>query len=158
WTTEHAPPLEPAPPPTAAGPAAPNADTELPKLDEAPAPSGQQAQTAPAQAEPAPQASQLVRVRTDVLDAWIDLRGGDLGRVDLPPYPVDKRDPTKVVRLLDFEPDTRWVFQSGLRGTENAPEPNHVATFRSASASYQLMAGENELQVTLDWADGGALK
>jgi YidC/Oxa1 family membrane protein insertase len=97
-------------------------------------------------------------VQTDVLDAWIDLHGGDLVRVDLPTYPVDKRDPTKVVRLLDYEPDTRWVFQTGLRGTDTAAEPDHVATFRAASSSYQLMAGENALVVTLDWAEDGALK
>jgi YidC/Oxa1 family membrane protein insertase len=97
-------------------------------------------------------------VQTDVLDAWIDLHGGDLVRVDLPVYPVDKKDPAHVVRLLDYEPDTRWVFQSGLRGTDNAAEPDHVATFRAASSSYQLMAGDNALEVTLDWAEDGALK
>jgi len=155
WTTEHAPPLEPATPSTTTPPAAPQSEAQtLPSLD-SPPPS---VQPTPTTTEVAPQPVQLVHVRTDVLDAWIDLHGGDLVRVDLPTYPVDKKDPTKVVRLLDYEPDTRWVFQTGLRGTDNAAEPDHVATFRSASANYQLTAGENELQVTLDWAGDGALK
>ncbi|HUO65996.1 MAG TPA: membrane protein insertase YidC, partial [Gammaproteobacteria bacterium] len=155
WTTEHAPPLEPATPSTTTPPAAPQNEAQtLPSLD-SPPPS---VQPTPTTTEVAPQPVQLVHVRTDVLDAWIDLHGGDLVRVDLPTYPVDKKDPTKVVRLLDYEPDTRWVFQTGLRGTDNAAEPDHVATFRSASANYQLTAGENELQVTLDWAGDGALK
>jgi YidC/Oxa1 family membrane protein insertase len=156
WTTEFAPPLEPtAPPPVANQPAVVRNDTEsLPALDPATTPTPATTTTT----EPAPQPVQTVHVQTDVLDAWIDLHGGDLVRVDLPTYPVDKRDPTHVVRLLDYEPDTRWVFQTGLRGTDNAAEPDHVATFRAASSSYQLMAGDNSLVVTLDWAEEGALK
>ena len=160
WTTEFAPPLvATAPPPAANQPAAANDGKEsLPPIDEPTGAPPSPAQAAPTATEAAPRPGQLVHVQTDVLDAWIDLHGGDLVRVDLPVYPVDKKDPTHVVRLLDYEPDTRWVFQSGLRGTDNAAEPDHVATFRAASSSYQLMAGDNALEVTLDWAEDGALK
>jgi YidC/Oxa1 family membrane protein insertase len=155
WTTEYAPPLAPASPPAANPPAAADDDAKtLPSLG--PPPTVAQPTNTPTEA--APQPVQLVRVRTDVLDAWIDLHGGDLVRVDLPTNLVDKRDPTKVVRLLDYEPDTRWVFQTGLRGPDDAAEPDHVAMYRSASSSYQLMAGGNDLQVTLDWAGDGPLK
>jgi YidC/Oxa1 family membrane protein insertase len=160
WTTEFAPPLvATAPPPAANQPAAANDGKEsLPPIDEPTGAPPSPAQAAPTATEAAPRPGQLVHVQTDVLDAWIDLHGGDLVRVDLPVYPVDKKDPAHVVRLLDYEPDTRWVFQSGLRGTDNAAEPDHVATFRAASSSYQLMAGDNALEVTLDWAEDGALK
>ena len=160
WTTEFAPPLvATAPPPAANQPAAANDGKEsLPPIDEPTGAPPSPAQAAPTATEAAPRPGQLVHVQTDVLDAWIDLHGGDLVRVDLPVYPVDKKDPTHVVRLLDYEPDTRWVFQSGLRGTDNAAEPDHVATFRAPSSSYQLMAGDNALEVTLDWAEDGALK
>ena len=160
WTTEFAPPLvATAPPPAANQPAAANDGKEsLPPIDEPTGAPPSPAQAAPTATEAAPRPGQLVHVQTDVLDAWIDLHGGDLVRVDLPVYPVDKKDPTHVVRLLDYEPDTRWVFQSGLRGTDNAAEPDHVATFRASSSSYQLMAGDNALEVTLDWAEDGALK
>jgi YidC/Oxa1 family membrane protein insertase len=154
WTTEHAPALPPPAsintPPTAAD----NGADTLPPLDATAQPSP----NTTAGTEPAPAPVQLVHVQTDVLDAWIDLHGGDLVRVDLPTYPVNKRDPSKVVRLLDFEPDTRWVFQSGLRGADGVAEPDHVATFRAASSSYQLAAGDDALVVTLDWAGEGALK
>jgi YidC/Oxa1 family membrane protein insertase len=161
WTTEHAPPLEPAATSATAPATTSDARDTLPPIDAPAAPAQtttSSAQTTTTTTEAAPPPVELVHVRTDVFDAWIDLHGGDLVRVDLPTYPVDKRDPSKVVRLLDYEPDTRWVFQTGLRGTDNASEPDHVATFRSASTNYQLMAGENELRVTLDWADGGTLK
>lgn len=155
WTTEHAPPLEPAPAPAANQPQAANNDAEtLPSLG----PPATTAQPTTTPTEAVPQPAQLVHVRTDVLDAWIDLHGGDLVRVDLPTYPVTKNDPAHVVRLLDYEPDTRWIFQTGLRGTENAAEPDHVANFRSASSSYQLANGENALVVTLDWAEDDGLK
>src|SRR5215467_9919345 len=104
WTTENAPPLEPAtPPPAGAPPVTTERAEPLPSLDTPP--TSQPATAATTEAAPPP--VQLVHVQTDVLDAWIDLHGGDLKRVDLPTYLVDKRDPTKVVRLLDYEPDTR---------------------------------------------------
>jgi YidC/Oxa1 family membrane protein insertase len=155
WTTDYAPPPAPAPSPAANQPAAPSNDLEtLPSLGLPPT----SAQPANTPTEAAPQPAELVHVQTDVLDAWIDLHGGDLVRVDLTAYLYDKSDRTKVVRLLDYETDTRWVFQTGLRGTDNAGEPDHVAMYRSAGASYQLIAGENALVVTLDWAEDSALK
>jgi YidC/Oxa1 family membrane protein insertase len=158
WTTEHSPPLVETPPPPAAEqpPVANNGKDTLPPLPDAPA--TPPPQTGAATTEPAAKPGELVHVQTDVLDAWIDLHGGDLVRVDLPTYPINKSDPSKVVRLLDYEPDTRWVFQTGLRSADNTAEPDHVATFRASSQSYQLMAGENALVVTLDWVEDGALK
>ena len=154
WTAEHAPPPGPT---TSAAPApgGTNADTgPLPTLDSAPPPA---AQTAPPAGltEAAPLPTQLVHVRTDVLDAWIDLHGGDLVRADLPKYPVDKKEPDKLVRLLDYAPDTRWVFQTGVLSADGGAEPNQLATFRTASAEYSLGAGEDTLVVTLDWVGEG---
>ena len=156
WTTDYAPPLQPAPSPAANPSAAPSNEAEtLPSLG--PLPTTTQPTSTPTEAVPQP--AQLVHVQTDVLDAWIDLHGGDLVRVDLPTYPVTKNDPTHVVRLIDYEPDTRWIFQTGLRGADpNAAEPDHVANFRSTGSSYRLMVGDNALVVTLDWGEDGALK
>ena len=163
WTAEHAPPPESTPPAAAAPGGTRDDSATLPALDSAPpataqtAPGG--APTAPTAAAPdaAPQPTQLVHVRTDVLDVWIDLHGGDLVRADLPKYPIDKKEPDKVVRLLDYSADTRWVFQTGIRSADGGAEPNHVATFRSASPEYALAAGEDTLVVTLDWAGDGAV-
>ncbi len=101
----------------------------------------------------APQAS--VTVRTDVLDLVIDLRGGDLVRADLPRYPVDKDRPDIPVRLLDYNPGSRWVFQSGLRDAAGGDEPNHIATFRADSTEFRLADGQDELQVVLYWDNDG---
>jgi YidC/Oxa1 family membrane protein insertase len=72
----------------------------------------------------------------------------------LPTYPLDKADPTKVVRLLDSAPSSLWVFQTGIRNVAGGPEPNHLASFTSERASYELAAGEDSLVVTLEWASG----
>ena len=127
--------------------ASPPPDT-LPSLD---APT----ETAASEFPEAPPSGELVHVRTDVLDVLIDSRGADLVRADLLHYPVDKRSPDTLVRLLENRGENRWVFQSGLRSAGGGSEPNHLATFRSASNEYSLAPGQDELVVTFDWADGG---
>jgi YidC/Oxa1 family membrane protein insertase len=154
WTAEHAPPPERAVPAvqTPGSPSGTGPDT-LPPLD-----SRQPSSTAtPGGSESTPQPSQLVHVRTDVLDAWIDLHGGDLVRADLPKYPINKQEPDKVVRLLDDAPDMLWKFQSGVR-SDGGAEPDDVAMFRAENAEYTLADGNDTLVVTLDWAGDGAVK
>jgi YidC/Oxa1 family membrane protein insertase len=106
---------------------------------------------------PAAPTGELVRVRTDVLDVRIASQGGDLVRAELLQYPVDKSTPEPVVRLLDDSGAERWVFQTGLRSVVGGAEPNHLATFRTASNDYSLAPGQNELVVTLDWVGEGQI-
>jgi len=99
----------------------------------------------------------IIRVRTDVLDITIDLLGGDIVRADLPRYPVDKDSPDSPVRLLDYESETRWVFESGFTSIADDDEPNHLATFVSDRREYVLGDSDEELVVTLDWQSLGTL-
>jgi YidC/Oxa1 family membrane protein insertase len=132
---------------TAATPAA-EQPTSLPKLDNS-------TPATPPETTPAAQRGELIRVRTDVLDVLIDSHGGDLVRADLRAYPVDKSAPDVPVRLLNDEPTERWEFQTGLRSVTGGSEPNHTATFRTASNDYQLADGQSELVVSLDWVGEG---
>ena len=149
WMQDYAPP----PVPVSSDAALSNGTTEpdhiLPELgqsdpapDVAPVPGATAAPAAPAQ---------TIRVQTDVLDLRIDLQGGDIVRADLLDYPVDKSDPDTLVRLLDYNPDQRWVFQTGLRDAAGGSEPNHLARFSSSSDSYVLSGGEQQLVVSLNW-------
>ena len=106
----------------------------------------------------APEPGRLIRVRTDVLDLMIDAQGGDIVRADLPLYPVDKDNPDVPVRLLDFTPGNRWFFQTGFHGVAEGDEPNHLASFTSASTDYVLGNDDDELVVTLDWQNEGSLR
>ncbi|MEE8093260.1 MAG: membrane protein insertase YidC [Gammaproteobacteria bacterium] len=126
-------------------------DDSLPALTELAAPT-----EAPDRPAPAPE--RVIRVRTDVFDLMIDTQGGDLVRADLPTYPVDKDNPDLPIRLLDFTPDNRWLFQTGFRGIADGDEPNHLARFTSTRSEYVLADDEDELVVTLDWQNEGPLR
>ena len=49
------------------------------------------------------------------------------------------------------------MFQTGLRSAVGGAEPNHLATFRTASNEYSLAPGQDELVVTLDWVGEGPI-
>ncbi|HUQ51416.1 MAG TPA: membrane protein insertase YidC [Gammaproteobacteria bacterium] len=153
WNADYAVTPDTAPPPPVAGPDNGAPDTSLPTL----APSPDQPAQAPQIAAPAPTTGELIRVRTDVLDVRIASQGGDLVRADLLQYRVSKNEPEPVVRLLDDMGPERWVFQTGLRSAVGGAEPNHLATFRTASSDYTLAPGQDELVVTLDWVGEGPI-
>jgi YidC/Oxa1 family membrane protein insertase len=120
-------------------------------------PSSEQPAPSPQVAAPAAAMGELIRVRTDVLDVRIASLGGDLVRADLTQYPVHKDMPEPVVRLLDDTGPERWVFQTGLTSAVGGAEPNHLATFRTASNEYSLAPGQDELVVTFDWVGDGPI-
>ena len=109
-------------------------------------------------AEPAPT---FIHVKTDVLDLTVSTRGGDLVGLDLPEYPLHKKDQDVKVRLFDTTSDnTRYVHQGGLvtgGAAVGKTEPSHLALFTAQSSNYALADGENELRVPLTWTDGAGL-
>jgi YidC/Oxa1 family membrane protein insertase len=153
WVADRAPPATavslPADVPT-------GTDTPLPQLgvDNSPTAPGATPVTDAPPVAPQAEPVAAVRVQTDVLDLIIDTRGGDIVRVDLPTYPIDKEDPTKVVRLLDYAAASRWAVQTGIGNGSGEPEPNHLASFTSERPSYELAPGEDTLVVTLNWTAG----
>jgi YidC/Oxa1 family membrane protein insertase len=153
WVQDYG--VRPSPPVSQATPGAPAEPPGggLPPLDDGADP----ALPTPTPAAPAAATGELIRVRTDVLDVLIASQGGDLVRADLSEYSVTKDVPEPVVRLLDNAPTDRWVFATGLRSAVGGAEPNHLATFRSASNDYSLAPGQDELVVTLDWVGEGPL-
>jgi YidC/Oxa1 family membrane protein insertase len=136
--------------PTAQSPEQP---PDLPGLN----PTSEPTTQAQPSAETPPATGELIHVQTDVLDVRIASQGGDLVRADLLQYPVHKDMPEPVVRLLSDTGPERWVFQTGLRSAVGGSEPNHLATFRSASNEYALAPGQDELVVTLDWVGDGQI-
>ncbi len=157
WQKDYAPTPVNAPTESVAAPtdALPATD-DLPQLPASAAPARSPNGAADASAAlPTPQAEptpDLVRVRTDVLDVWINLAGGDLQSAALPTYPVAKDRPNEPVRLLSGDPESIFVFDAGLRSLDGAPEPNHLAVFTTGRMDYVLAPGKNELVVTLNWS------
>jgi len=126
----------PAAPAASASQQADPADTLPPSLDTLPQVAPPPTETPPDSTAPEGAPARTVRVRTDVLELTIDLRGGDLVRADVPDYPVNKDQPDVPVRLLDYASESRWVYQSGLRSTAGGEEPNHLADFTSAATEF----------------------
>ncbi len=98
-----------------------------------------------------------IHVRTDVLDVDINLIGGDLESALLPVYPINKDAPDKPVRLLSPGPAGVFVFGSGLRSLDGAPEANHRSAFTADQDEYVLADGQDELVVKLSWQGEGGL-
>jgi YidC/Oxa1 family membrane protein insertase len=106
----------------------------------------------PTSASPTPEVSgEVVRVRTDVLDIEISLQGGDIRSARLPAYPLHKDEPDVPVSLLNANPDELFVFRTGLRAFDGAPEANHLSAFVADRNEYKLAPGSDELIVRLDW-------
>ncbi len=159
WRLDYGPSPGDAPGPArqaaSDGPAPPDTvpdDAGVPEIPPDAIGSGEE--EAPAPAAPSPTLREVVRVRTDVVNAEIGLAGGNLQRLELLHYPVSVDRPDLPFGLLgDAEPEV-FVAQSGLLSAADAP--NHHATFRSARTEYALGDAE-ALQVRLEWEGSGPL-
>ncbi len=97
-------------------------------------------------------AGQQVEVVTDVFQAVIDTRGGDLRQVDLLNYPQSPEEASKPFRLLEEGANQLFIAQSGLRAAEG-PEPTHHADFRAERNRFELEDGQDVLEVPLHWTN-----
>lgn len=118
-------------------------------------------QTGPENAPPSPAGDTptvgTVQVVTDVIEAKISTRGGDLVQVKLPTYPVSIDEPDVPFTLLD-DSGSVYIAQSGLVFDGDASNhdaadlaPSHHATFSTAAERFELKDGEDELRVPLTW-------
>jgi YidC/Oxa1 family membrane protein insertase len=98
----------------------------------------------------APAPGQLVTVKTDLLDVAIDTRGGDILGVNLTQYPASLGSSLPTV-LLNDEPKTRYIAESGLLGKQGPDTTQGQAVYTTPQTTYSLSPGEKELQVKLFW-------
>lgn len=155
WQKDYGP-KPPPPAPSAAvsedGTPVPVREEDVPALptitgqDLAPAPDMPTATTTPAYKK--------IRVRTDVLDLDINLRGGGIRRLALIDYPVSLTEKDTPFPLMEFQPPNIFLAQSGLRGkstTVDGNAPDHHAEFTATQSEYTLADGSDALKVTLHW-------
>ena len=88
--------------------------------------------------------SELIKVRTDYLRADIDLRGGDIVRLELLKQKDTLDDKANFVLLT---PDHHYAAQSGLVGSGL---PTHKTMYAADAREYALADGQKELQVRLE--------
>ncbi len=141
------------------GPSAPVLEEDvpsLPSLSEDTPPAAPEATTAPA----AP-SYEKVKVRTDVLDVDINLRGGGVRRLALLRYPVSLEQRDTPYQLIEYQPPNIFLAQSGLRGksaTGDSNIPDHHAEFTAEKSEYTLSEGVDSVEVTLLWKSAGGVE
>lgn len=99
----------------------------------------------------------LVHITTDVFNVAIDPVGGNIIQLDLLKYP-EKINTTTPFILLNNNPDTRYVAQSGLLSTTGPDTTKGQGTFVPEQTDYTLSNDQNELSVKLHWQDASGLK
>lgn len=92
-----------------------------------------------------------IHVVTDLLDVWIDTKGGEISMVSLRAYPIAQDKPDQPFPLLAKAGDRYYVAQSGLLSQQGAP--SHLADFQAEKTDYRMEEGSDELRVPLSWQD-----
>ena len=133
-----------APAPMPGVPAAATATNTVPATAAAPA-------VAPAVAA----TGEKVEIRTDLVKATFDTKGGDLVRLELLNY-SDAVDPTQKVVLFDQSAQRVYLAQTGLVTTQTGISlPNHFTVMRVLPGERTLADGAKELSVAFESPDIG---
>lgn len=94
--------------------------------------------------------SQLIQVKTDVLDVQIDLKQGDVISGQLLDYPLSVEDKNKPFPLLQSQSNERYVANSSLVISSEQKIQSLDVGFTTKQKQYQLNPDENQLIVTLE--------
>ncbi|MCL4125934.1 UNVERIFIED_CONTAM: hypothetical protein GTU68_012660 [Idotea baltica] len=97
-----------------------------------------------------------IRVKTDVMDIYIDQKGADIQRLALLKYPVESSNPDEPVQFLSDAAGSFFVVQSGLRSDGEAP--THYEQYTAEQSEYTLSNGVDTLVVPLHWQSDTGLK
>lgn len=95
----------------------------------------------------------LVHVRTPVHEAWIDLRGGDIVKLNLVQFPK-KVGGTETVTLFDQRRDHVYIAQSGLIGADGVDRGGRPL-YEADAAEYATEEGQ--VDVTLRHESNGVV-
>jgi len=98
--------------------------------------------------------SQLIHVRTDVLDLAIDPRGGDIVDLRLPEFPRRQDRPDVPFQLFERSGERTYEAQSGLIG-DGPDKASGRPLYTSAQQQYQLGENQDELVVDLNYNEDG---
>ena len=104
----------------------------------------------------AEQNPRLVTVTTDVFEVTIDTLGGDIVQVNLLQHlTAMAEDNGQPFTLLTRTADNQYVAQSGLIGPNATDTAAGRPLFTTASDNYELLAGDDELNVDFTLNDNG---
>lgn len=99
--------------------------------------------------------NRLVKVFTDTLELWIDLKGGDIVRARLPQYPVTLDEGAESFVVLDRSGGRTYVAQSGLIGPNGSDAGGERPLFKTASTDFDFRGQSQAGVVTLETTHNG---
>ena len=92
-------------------------------------------------------ASETFTVSTDMIQATLDSKGGDLVKLELLKH-RDSNDSTKNVVIFDRSQERLYLAQTGLISSQAGLElPNHLTILKRVTQETQLQQGQDQLQV-----------
>jgi len=97
-----------------------------------------------------------IHIKTDVMDLYIDPKGGDIRRLALSKYPIESTKPDEPVQFLNDSAAEFFVVQSGLRSDGDAP--THYEQYAAEKNEYVLTDDSAGLVVPLHWQSADGLK
>lgn len=152
WDKEH----PKTPPETAAvtQPAGNSNGRFVPQAAATPTAAGAQPAPAASESMAAPQTGKLVKVTTDLIEAEIDTRGGDVVQVKLLQYPESLHAQTPFL-LLNNDPKTRYIAESGLISKMGPDTSQEQADYTVEHTDYALAPGADSIEVNLHWQKNG---
>ena len=103
-----------------------------------------------AETQSATSSSALIEIKTDVYRIEVDLKGGDIHRLELLKYPLEKANPNDPLPLLSDELPHFFVLQSGLVDA-NGGVPDHKSVYTAERSYYELGPQDKDLVVPLRW-------
>jgi YidC/Oxa1 family membrane protein insertase len=98
--------------------------------------------------------SELIHVRTDVLDVAIDPRGGDIVDLRLPEFPRRQDRPDVPFQLFERSGERTYEAQSGLIG-DGPDKATGRPLYSSEQQQYQLGENQDQLVVDLQFSEDG---
>lgn len=102
----------------------------------------------PVNADYALKSAQRIQVTTDLFKAEIETVGGDLRKLSLLKHRADENESADFVLMDDAAKPMLYVAQTGLIGGDL---PNHNAVFTTTANTYELIEGQDALEVRLSW-------
>ena len=105
--------------------------------------------------------AKLIHVKTDVLDVYINTKGGTIVQADLPTHPVSLEKQDVATRIIDKKKG--YAAQSGLRHQDVNGQyrsdlaPNHYEKFNAEKSEYVLVDGQDTLSIPLVWKSNNGI-
>ena len=119
-------------------------------------------QTSPTNRDAGPQqtnetlGTDIVKIKTDVLEVSVNLVGATIQEIKLLNYPISKDKPDDLVELINQSINNYGLIQSGIRASDKKQEANHLVKFSSDTKNYELNF-DGDLIVPFRWESGDGI-